>query len=196
VGLLLFGVGCQTKETFRLESEENDSVEPTVPLTDAFLTRAITALESRLKPDSEVLEIRATGRIFSVQLRAKKAHPASDKTKAIKPGTLVQIDYVERAMEAGQPPIGRIFGPQPLSTMGKGDPKENIFPLSDIDLEAMARAFNIAKLAIDPEDGKVVRLVVRRYLPFSLRVRGRIFVESPRMSGSIDVNERGVALRR
>jgi hypothetical protein len=108
----------------------------------------------------------------------------------------VQLDYVERPTEVGQPPIGRIFGPEPIPTRGQGEVKDNVFPLSEIDLPQMGKAFQVARLAIDPEDGKVSRLVIRRYLPFSSRVRARIFVESPRMGGSIDVNEKGVPLKR
>src|SRR5690606_24547422 len=124
-----------------------------------------------------------------VQLRAEKDLPASDKNKAIKSGALIQLDYIERQAEPGQPPIGRIFGPQIVPILGQGKLEENLFPFSDIQLEKMGRSFKIASLAVDPKDGKVARLVVRRYLPFSEGIRGRIFVESPRMNGSIDVNE-------
>jgi hypothetical protein len=107
----------------------------------------------------------------------------------------MQLDYVERPTEIGQPPIGRIYGPQPIRSLGQGDLEGNLYPYEEISLSKMARAFPIALLAVDPEDGKVARLVVRRYLPFSLRVRGRIFVDSPRMGGSIDVNEQGIPLK-
>lgn len=189
-------VACQKKVTEDKAAPEKPVEEIVPPLSEDFLTRALSALKSRLTPETEILEIRATGSSFSVQLRATEEHPAADKKKAIKPGALVQLDYVERPTEVGQPPIGRIFGPEPIPTRGQGEVKDNVFPLAEIDLSKMGKAFQVARLAIDPEDGKVTHLVVRRYLPFSARVRARIFVESPRMGGSIDVNEKGVPLKR
>ncbi len=49
-------------------------------------------------------------------------------------------------------------------------------------------------MAIDPKDGKVANRVVSRNLPFVKRVRGRIFVHGPRMSGTIGVNEKATHL--
>lgn len=195
-GLLSLAVACDEPTNPAAEVDNEAVPEPLVPLSAAFLTRATTALQARLGKDAQILEIRATGRSLSVQMQARKNHPASDKTRAIKAGALMQLDYVERPTEVGQPPIGRIFGPQPVPTRGQGDLKENLFPYEEVNLSGMARAFPIALLAVDPEDGKVARLVVRRYLPFSTRVRGRIFVDSPRMGGSIDVNEKGTPLKR
>jgi len=60
----------------------------------------------------------------------------------------------------------------------------------------MGRAFKIATMPIAPEDSNVEKLAVRRNLPFGKRVRGRLFVHSPRMSATIDVNEKGTALTR
>ncbi|MGB5809938.1 MAG: hypothetical protein WBG86_05365 [Polyangiales bacterium] len=83
-----------------------------------------------------------------------------------------------------------------METKGDGEVKDNLFPFSEVNLPAMGRAFKIATMAIDPKDGKVEKLVVRRNLPFGKRVRGCIFVHSPRMSGTIDVNEKGAPLKR
>ena len=43
-------------------------------------------------------------------------------------------------------------------------------------------------------DGWIRELVVRRFLPFGSAVRARIYVESPRMSGSIDTTGKGIPL--
>lgn len=187
---------CENEEPKEEPVQDEKVEDAALPLSREFLTRALSALKSRLTPETEILEIRATGRSFSVQMRATETHPASDKKKAIKPGMLVQLDYVERPTEVGQPPIGRIFGPQLVPVRGEGEVEDNVFPFSDVDLPKMGKAFKVARLSVDPEDGKVTRLVVRRYLPFSTRVRARIFVHSPRMGGSIDVNEKGVPLKR
>jgi hypothetical protein len=195
-GLLSLCAACEKEKPSPPDDSKEALPEPLVPLTAAFLTRATGALQSRLDSQDQILEIRATGRSFSVQLLAKKNYPASDKSKAVKAGSLIQLDYIERPTEIVQPPIGRIYGPQPVPSLGQGDLEGNLYPYEEISLSKMARAFPIALLAVDPEDGKVARLVVRRYLPFSFRIRGRIFVDSPRMGGSIDVNEQGVPLKR
>jgi len=140
--------------------------------------------------------MRVTGSVFSLHMQAGKDLPASDKSKAIPKGSLVQLDYFEKPGKKGQPPLGQIRGPVRVEVKGQGEVKDNLFPYSEVDLTAIARAFRIAVLAVDPEDGQVERLVIRRNLPFGKRVRGRIYVHSPRMSGSIDVNEEGTPLKR
>jgi hypothetical protein len=129
-------------------------------------------------------------------MQTKRDLPASDKKKSIPAGSLVQLDYIERPGAQGQPPIGQIRGPLRIEVKGSGEVKDNLFPFSEVNLPAIARSFRIAVLAVDPEDGKVEKLVIRRNLPFGTRVRGRIYVQSPRMSGSIDINENGTPLKR
>jgi hypothetical protein len=142
------------------------------------------------------LELRVTGVNFSVHMRADRDYPASDESKAIKKGDLVQLDYTEQPTTDGQPPLGKLHGPQTIPVQGQGKANDNLFPFSEVDLTAIARSFRLAELSIDPKDGKVEKLIIRRNLPFGKRVRGRIFVDSPRMSGSIDVNEKGTPLKR
>lgn len=187
--------GCESKEEQPLPApEEHSGVLP--ELTEAFVTRALAGISTRLKPTSKILELRVSGDVFSVQMQTKRDIPASDKEKTIPAGSLVQLDYIEKPGAKGQPPLGQIRGPVRVELKGAGEVKDNLYLFSEVNLPAMGRSFRVAVLSIDPEDGKVTRLVVRRNLPFGERVRGRIFVQSPRMSGSIDVNERGVPLKR
>jgi hypothetical protein len=174
-------------------------LEPERELSWPFMQRALERLRPHLGPDTLLLEIRATGRVFSVQFDQGN-------------GQLRQLDYSElrqsgaggtqgdkSAASVGSPhkePVGRLLGPDPIEVRGDGPLEENMFRFSEIDLERMSAAFGTARRAIDPQDGKIERLVVRRYLPFSVRIRARIFVKSPRMSGSIDTNEHGVVLKR
>lgn len=190
-----FACGCESKvETLAVVPVAERKATP--ELTEAFVIRALAGISTRLKPTSRILELRVTGGTFSVQMQTRRDIPASDKTKTIPAGSLVQLDYIENPGAKGQPPIGQIRGPVRIEVKGKGEVKDNLFPFSEVDLPAMARSFKIAVLSIDPEDGKVEKLVVRRNLPFGSRVRGRIFVRSPRMGGSIDVNEKGTPLKR
>lgn len=195
LSLLSGAYGCDPKSEAPAPAPEEDLDVPP-ELTEAFITRALAGINTRLKPTSKILELRVSGDVFSVQMQTKKNIPASEKKKVIPAGSLVQLDYIETPGAKGQPPLGQIRGPVRIEVKGDGEVKDNLYPFSEVDLPAIARAFRIAILAVDPEDGKVAKLVVRRNLPFGSRVRGRIFVRSPRMSGSIDVNEKGTPLKR
>lgn len=187
--------GCQSKEESPLPApEEHSGVLP--ELTEDFLSRALAGISTRLKPTSKILELRVSGEVFSVQMQTKRDIPASDKKKSIPAGSLVQLDYIERPGAKGQPPIGQLRGPVRVDVKGAGEVKDNLYLFEEVNLKGMGRAFRVAVLSVDPNDGKVTKLVVRRNLPFGERVRGRIFVQSPRMSGSIDVNEKGTPLKR
>lgn len=157
---------------------------PRQPLSPAFLARGLLALEKHLK-GRKMLEFRATVDRLSAQVKAGPTVEA-----------IVQFDYVERPGEPGQPPVGNVFGPAPVPMKGKGDFEQNLFLYEEVKLLQMAKAFSLAVKAVDPLDGRVEKLIVRRNLPFGKRVRGRIYVASPRLPGSIDVNEKGVVLKR
>lgn len=196
LALLLLAVGCERSSPSEREkvSSRRDAPAPPPQLTSAFLTRATTALSARLKSETRILELRATGSVFSVQLAGAQ------------PETIVQLDYVEqltgrsKAQNGTIPRAtvldGEVFGPTVVEIRGGGKVASNMFAFGDIDLQKIAGSFRVAQLAVDPNDGQPIELVVRRYLPFSDRIRARIFVESPRMSGSIDTNESGTPLKR
>lgn len=181
---LLGGLGCEESESPEPAALRTPAPLAPVPLSAAFISRAVNALERSLAEDSELLEIRVSGRQFSLQV-------ADGETKKLQ-----QLDYVEKETSPGQPPLGRVFGPVPIELRGQGQVAENLFLYSEVDLKGIARSFSVAQQAVDPDDGKVERLVVRRFLPFSEGLRARIYVHSPRMSGSIDTNENGIPLKR
>lgn len=193
--LPLSAEGCDTEREAPAVRLQDVSV-PAPELTEAFVTRALAGVSERLKPTSKLLEVRVSGNVFSIQMQTKRDLPASGRERAIPAGSLVQLDYLERPGAKGQPPIGQIRGPVRVEVKGSGEVKDNLFLFSELDLPAITRAFKIAVLSIDPDDGKVEKLVIRRNLPFGARIRGRIYVQSPRMSGSIDINEQGAPLKR
>jgi hypothetical protein len=163
-------------------------------LQSEFIRRGMAELHKHLGPETLLYEVRVTGNVFSIQVAHNKSGaPTNDPSLAT---ALVQVDYVESPGVKGQPPHGEIKGPNPVPLKGEGALSSNIFPYRDVHLLRMALHFEIAKLAVDPEAGTIESLVVRRFLPFSEAIRGRIFVTSPRMNGSIDVNEEGYPLKR
>ncbi|GEM_PF-2231463 len=206
--ILLLSSQCSKKEPTPSKDEASPQSKsgsplqslqkPLVQVSSAFLQRGVSALEVYLTDKSRILEMRAQGTRLSIQVTAPQYSITNDDEETPLPqGThLVQVDYIEQPGKEGQPPIGKVLGPTKIAQQGEGHLKENLYRFDEINLRAMSRAFPIALLAVDPEDGKIERLVVRRYLPFSTRVRGRIFVRSPRLSGSIDVNAQGTPLKR
>lgn len=190
--LLLFALACSKEDSNKIEQKQESPV-PVPALSQEFIRRGAAELHEYLGPETYLYELRATGNVFSIQVAlAEKKVALEDASLAT---GLVQVDYVETPGPAGQAPKGKITPPSPVEIRGNGALKDNIFPYKDIHLFRMARGFKVALNAVDPEAGSIERLVVRRFLPFSEGIRGRIFVKSPRMNGSIDVNEKGYPLK-
>lgn len=187
VGLAVMGVaGCKDDRSSPAGSAFDRRADPPAlapELSSAFLARAEGALAPYLRPETELLEIRTTGAVFSVQMRMT---PNSSD--------IAQLDYVEFKKAGGMQ--HRVYGPSVVIVRGKGDLEKNLFAYSSIHLGKMARSFDVARLAVDRDEGEIDRMIVRRFLPFSDRVRARIFVRTPRIPGSIDTNEEGVPLKR
>lgn len=155
------------------------------PLTAHFLTRAVEGIADQVPQDAEMIEIRARGTRLTIQM-------VSDRG-------VVVVHYQEPDTPtdgrlSAHP--GRVTGPEQVPVYGDGSLEDNAFSWQDADVAKIARAFGVAQKAVDPADGWVRELVVRRYLPFGTGVRARIYVESPRMSGSIDTNGEGIPLKR
>lgn len=152
---------------------------PRSPLDPEFLLRGMLALKKRMGEGAELLELRAVPRALSLQTLAGQA--------------VHEFVYIE----TDDPKVeGRIEGPKVSPLLGRGTLKDNLFPASEIDIVGIGKAFDVAKRAIDPDDGLVERVIIRRFLPFGEGVRARIYIASPRMSGSIDTNPSGVPLKR
>ncbi len=195
--LLLIGLsGCRSNakkqgSTVRSVRERVPAQTTEVELTPEFLTRAQSALLERVGSQARLLEMRAEGRSLSYVV--------------LLGGKLKQVDYVEEVplrsaegREGALPPtsVGKIYGPDVVPSSGEGPVEENLFDLKDVRLSGIARSFEVALRAVDPEHGTINEVVVRRFLPFSTAVRARIYVKSPKMSGSIDTNERGIPLKK
>lgn len=161
---------------------------PTPPLTSAShkesgpslfeaepLDRALQALKQALSGGNQelelaVLELRASRNRLIVQAEDPKA-----------PGRVLQWEYSE----------GKVHEPEVLDLRGEGDLDENLFSLGGVYLKAIPRLATLAVEHVDPQDGKVTQIVVRRNFPFSQDVRFRVFVESPRRNGQLDANRFG-----
>lgn len=86
---------------------------------------------------------------------------------------------------------GKVQEPLPVELKGAGALEDNLFSLDGVYLKAIPRLSALAVDHVDPQDGSVSLIVIRRNLPFSTDVRFRVFVNSPRQNGQLDANRFG-----
>jgi hypothetical protein len=151
-----------------------------VELERIRVVQAMDALAPRLGKDAQLIELRATTEALTAQ------------AVGAKPGEIVEYRC---AFDVDGQPSPLVAGPTPLEQRGNGLIEENAFALADVDLGRITAAFEMAKRAVDPTDGRVEGLVIRRNLPFGKAVRARIYVHSPRMSGSMDTTASGSPIK-
>lgn len=163
-------------------TSEADALPRPPELEAAFVLRAARALDAHRDPSAPLIEVRASGRKLEMQWQSGDA--------------VLAATYEESpAATPLAPPEPRIVGPAHVPIYGAGNLADNAFPASDLDLTKVVSAFDVARKAVDPADGRVFQLVARRNLPFGTAVRARIYVDSLRMSGSIDTNGSGAPLK-
>ena len=86
---------------------------------------------------------------------------------------------------------GTLLPPVRATLRGSGTLEANLFLLRSAALERVADMVSMATTRIDPAEGKVERVLLRRQLPQSSEVRFRVYVESPRLSGHVDFEADG-----
>jgi hypothetical protein len=86
---------------------------------------------------------------------------------------------------------GAVSGPIPVRLEGEGHLEDNLFPLSDLSAAAIPDLAARAASRVDPQNGKVSRVVARRNLPKSADVRLRVYVTSPILDGQVDADAQG-----
>lgn len=153
------------------------SVEPARPslLEAAPLERALDALTRAIRRGDASVEIEL------LELRASPDRLVLQAADPTLPSRVLQWEYTH----------GEVKGPAVVELKGAGKLEENLFPLESVYLKAIPRLCSIAVDHVDPQDGRVSHLIVRRNLPFSQDVRFRLFVDSPRRSGLLDANRFG-----
>lgn len=157
-----------------LPSQPPQAKQPSL-LEAATLDHAVDALTRKItggNPDVKVLvlELRASAESLLVQVQDPKT-----------PERVLQFEY------SG----GKLQEPLAVELRGAGDLEQNLFPLDSVYLKGIPRLCGIAVEHVDPQDGKVDHIVLRRNFPFSHDVRFRVFVNSPRRAGQIDANRFG-----
>jgi succinyl-diaminopimelate desuccinylase len=138
------------------------------------LERFLGTLGSRIGNDAKVL---------ALDLREHRA--VVQVEDASRPGQVVEHELSGGVLKA----------PRPAEIRGAGDLRANLFPFADVALKRVPELVTRATTEIDPQAGKVTRVLVRRHLPKTEAVRFRVYVESPRLSGSVDFDQGGNPLQ-
>lgn len=84
-----------------------------------------------------------------------------------------------------------VQGPVAVELRGKGKLEQNLFPLSALDLSGIVELVSVATERVDPDNGRVRRVLVRRGLPADDAICVRVYVDSPLRSGHVDADARG-----
>jgi succinyl-diaminopimelate desuccinylase len=158
-----------------VSSRRSDAVADATTNTPSFferteLTRRIAALRSRVGSTARVLVIDVREGSLTVQVE----DPAR------------RGEVLEYTMS------GDSFDePRAAELRGTGELDTNLFPLRNLALERIPDLVTAAATQVDPEAGRVTRILIRRQLPHTDAVRFRVYVDSPRVSGHADFDTNG-----
>lgn len=158
-----------------VSSRRTDAIADANAKTPSFferaeLTRRIASLRSRVGSNARALMID----VHDDRLVVQVADPA--RRGAVLEYTMTGDTFAE---------------PRQAELRGTGELDTNLFALRDVALERIPDLIATAATLVDPEAGKVTRVLIRRQLPHTDAVRFRIYVDSPRVSGQIDFDASG-----
>lgn len=123
------------------------------------------------------LRAKAGGKALRLEIRPRELVLQAEDTAT--PGGVVEYHYQN----------GKVGDAEHATLRGKGQLADNLFELGDVKLEALSSLTRAAIQRVDPENGSVELVLVRRNLPESDDVRVRVYVQSPRKSGHVDANQ-------
>ena len=132
-----------------------------------------------LAPALQALRARADGKALRVEIRAHDLTLQAEDTST--PGAVLELHYRD----------GKVGDAEHATLRGKGQLADNLFELDDVKLGAIPQLTREAIERVDPENGNVSLVLVRRDLPESDDVRIRVYVSSPRKSGHVDADAQG-----
>jgi hypothetical protein len=132
-----------------------------------------------LTPALQALRARADDNWLRVEVRPREiVLQAEDATN---PGAVLEFHYRD----------GKVGEPEHATLRGKGQLSGNVFDPNEVKLEAIPSLSREAVRRVDPEQGEVELVVVRRNLPESSDVRLRVYVSSPRWNGHLEADSSG-----
>jgi hypothetical protein len=140
---------------------------------DKALEQALTSLMGAARPPVRALELSISSDGAILQ--------AADRRR---PGRVLQYQYRG----------GRLMPAVAVELRGSGKLEHNLFSLEAVNLATIPSLVKLAIERVDPQDGKVSEVVVRRNFPSDDSVRIRVLVKSPRRDGHLDADHTGKPL--
>jgi hypothetical protein len=153
--------------------------------------RAPAAGPSLLNPSAYQLALRDVKTAAGSDIKALElaVHPGRMVLQAQdpkQPGRVMQYEYRD----------GKVLKPISVRLAGTGKLEDNLFPLDEVALDELPRLAKEAVLELDPDNGKVDYVLVRRNLPHTMDIQIRTYIDSPAKDGYVDADERGRLLPR
>jgi hypothetical protein len=136
----------------------------------------------RLAPALRALGLKPASRLLRLEIRPRELILQAED--ANNPGSVIELHYRD----------GKVGELEHATLRGKGQLGENLFRLSDVNLEAVPELTRLAVQRVDAESGTPELVLVRRNLPESDEVRIRVYVASPRQGGYLQADHAGQPL--
>lgn len=156
----------------------------TVASTASALAGPSLLTKERLKTALSELVAKAGPDVWALRL---EVHPTEIVLQARDPKNPKQVlQYRYRG--------DKVETPQRVELRGSAELEPNLFPLDSVDLGKIPDLVQLAIQHIDPQDGKVSYVLLRRDRPESDDIEFRVYVDSPRKSGHLDADRHGKPL--
>ena len=180
---LVVGLGVLTTTTACNDvagatGRRSDAVQDATPVGPSSFERAEVVRWSK------ELRTRAGGGVRVLSLDVREHGVTAQVEDSGRPGEVLEYELDSE----------KVTEPRRAELRGTGELAQNLFPLRDVAIDRIPDLTTLAATQVDPEAGKVVRVLVRRQLPHTDAVRFRVYVESPRLSGHVDFDASGNAL--
>lgn len=136
----------------------------------------------RLAPALAALAPKHNGKLLRLEIHPRELVLQAEDPAT--PGGVVELHYRD----------GKLGDVEHATLRGKGQLADNLFKLSEVNLDAVPELTRLAVQRVDAESGSVDYVLIRRQLPESDEVRLRVYVASPRESGYLDADRQGQPL--
>jgi hypothetical protein len=136
----------------------------------------------RLAPALAALGVKPTSRLLRLEIRPRELVMQAEDANS--PGSVIELHYRD----------GKVGELEHATLRGKGQLPDNLFRLSDVNLEAIPELTRLAVQRVDAESGNADLVLVRRNLPETDEVRLRVYVTSPRQGGYLEADHAGQPL--
>ncbi len=168
----LLASGCRKHSSTPTRERPASSAEENVPslLTAGPLQRGLVALHGTLGKPIEALELLVYPDHLMLQVQNPK-----------RPDQVLQYEYRN----------GKVSKGVRVELQGTGTLSDNLYTLDDIQLDAVPELAREAVQKVDPKNGRVSYMILKRNLPYDMDVQYRVFVKSPLKDGYVDADKNG-----